>query len=78
MDSVFDVLLELTTDPFAMDACAVDPAAVLAVESARDLAPAAASAVAGGAWSACEVCSDPGNDPVPPRKVSVSAPRRRV
>jgi hypothetical protein len=67
---LFDFLTGLAQDPFAQEAYARDPGAVLARAglSEDDVARAGRRSkdeIAGGAWSLCQTCSDPGPDPFP-------------
>ncbi|ACY17118.1 hypothetical protein [Haliangium ochraceum] len=74
MSTVLDVLTELSVDPFAREAWALDPSTYLdstgmsAEQRALLAAPtqrATSDALAGGAWSSAAIMWDPGPDPVP-------------
>lgn len=71
MDPIFNLLTELSTDPFLQDAFGRDPAAVMARAglTGREQALLLAGQ-AGGAtddhlsgWIPCLTCGDPGPDP---------------
>ncbi|KYF76010.1 hypothetical protein BE11_03480 [Sorangium cellulosum] len=68
MDHLFDLLTELSIDPFKQDALAADrQKALLTGEERAALeqpgSPEVQAAIAGGAWSRCAFILDPGPDP---------------
>lgn len=73
MDPAFNLLTELSIDPFQLDDFLRDPdplarAAGVAPEDVRRLARPA-DLPAGGLWSRCAACADPGFDPLPDPEV---------
>jgi len=70
-NALFEFLTNLARDPFEQDAYATDPRGVLARAglSTDEIGffPSAGErdCIAGGAWAACQTCSDPGPDPFP-------------
>jgi hypothetical protein len=69
MNTAFQVLTELTLDPFHLDAFLRDPGplcaeAGIALEDLQRFAHPAGSA-RDAAWSRCAMITDPGHDPLP-------------
>lgn len=73
MERMFELLTDLTIDPFKQEAFRRDPAAFLkdagvTPEEAAllsELGAAPAESIANGAWARCAGCVDPGPDPFP-------------
>ncbi|WP_437878897.1 hypothetical protein [Sorangium sp. So ce513] len=68
MDHLFNLLTELSVDPFMQAAQAVDRSAELLTDEERagleqPASPEVQAAIAGGAWSRCAFVLDPGPDP---------------
>ncbi|WP_437564547.1 hypothetical protein [Sorangium sp. So ce542] len=68
MNRLFDLLTELSIDPFKQAALAADRQAELLTDEERAAlaqpgSPEAQAAIAGGAWSRCAFILDPGPDP---------------
>ncbi|WP_437292042.1 hypothetical protein [Sorangium sp. So ce406] len=68
MDHLFNLLTELSIDPFKQAAQAVDRSAELLTDEERagleqPGSPEVQAAIAGGAWSRCAFVLDPGPDP---------------
>ena len=69
MNTAFELLTELTVDPFRLNEFRTDPArlsaelGVLPEDLARILHPS--SVAAGETWSRCASIFDPGQDPLP-------------
>jgi hypothetical protein len=69
MESTFDMLLELSTDPFALD----EHLLAAGPRAPRKSPPQGAAVgdpagIADGPWAVCDGCSDPLTDPYNPWK----------
>jgi hypothetical protein len=69
MNATFQVLTQLSIDPFRLDDFLRDPDALIAGSRAAPMNfPSLALPTANapeGAWSRCASCFDPGSDPLP-------------
>jgi|SRR6185436_12898342 len=68
MDHLFELLTELSIDPFKLAAFVADRQDQALTDEdratlARSSSPEAQAAIAGGAWSRCALITDPGPDP---------------